>query len=51
MLCCVLCCSIIFHDNDFEVFLDPDGDNWMYYEIEVNAAGQVWDLMLVKPYR
>lgn len=43
--------SIIYHDNDFEVFLDPDGDNHMYYEIEVNAAGQVWDLMLVKPYR
>ncbi|MFO0826191.1 MAG: hypothetical protein U0792_24250 [Gemmataceae bacterium] len=19
--------SVIFHDNDFEVFLDPDGDN------------------------
>lgn len=48
----LLCfCSIIYQDNDFEVFLDPDGDNLMYYEVEVNAAGQVWDLLLVKPYR
>lgn len=23
----------------------------MYTEIEVNAAGQVWDLLLVRPYR
>jgi hypothetical protein len=48
--CCVFC-SIIFHDNDFEVFIDPDGDNWMYYELEVNARGQVWDLQLIRPYR
>ena len=43
--------SIIFHDNDFEVFLDPDGDNHQYYEIEINALNTVWDLLLVKPYR
>ncbi len=43
--------SVIFHDNDFEVFLDPDGDNHLYAEIEVNALGTVWDLLLVKPYR
>uniref|UniRef100_A0A383VZY3 Carbohydrate-binding domain-containing protein n=1 Tax=Tetradesmus obliquus TaxID=3088 RepID=A0A383VZY3_TETOB len=43
--------SIIFKDNDFEVFIDPDGDNWMYYELEVNALGKVWDLFLVRPYR
>lgn len=43
--------TIIFHDNDFEVFIDPDGDTHQYYEIEVNALGTVWDLMLIKPYR
>ncbi len=43
--------SVIFHDNDFEVFIDPDGDNHQYYEIEVNALNTVWDLRLVKPYR
>jgi hypothetical protein len=44
-------CSIIFLDNDFEVFIDPDGDNWMYYELEVNALAQIWDLLLIRPYR
>ncbi len=43
--------SVIFQDNDFEVFIDPDGDNHSYYEIEINALGTVWDLRLVKPYR
>ena len=43
--------SVIFQDNDFEVFIDPDGDTHNYYEIEINALGTVWDLMLVQPYR
>ena len=43
--------SVIFHDNDFEVFIDPDGDTHAYYELEVNAFGTPWDLMLVQPYR
>lgn len=42
---------VIFHENDFEVFIDPDGDTHQYYELEVNALGTYWDLMLVKPYR
>ena len=43
--------SVIFQDNDFEVFIDPDGDTHAYYELEVNALNTVWDLMLVQPYR
>jgi hypothetical protein len=43
--------SVIFQDNDFEVFIDPDGDTHAYYELEINALGTVWDLMLIKPYR
>lgn len=43
--------AVIFQDNDFEVFLDPDGDNHNYYEIEINALNTTWDLRLVKPYR
>ena len=43
--------SVIFHDNDFEVFIDPDGDTHAYYELEVNALATAWDLMLLKPYR
>ena len=43
--------SVIFHDNDFEVFLDPDGDNHNYGELELNALNATWDLLLTKPYR
>ena len=43
--------SIIFYDNDFEVFIDPTGSTHLYYELEMNAFGTVWDLLLVKPYR
>ena len=43
--------EVIFHDNDFEVFIDPDGDNHHYYEFEMNALNTVWELTLVKPYR
>jgi hypothetical protein len=43
--------SVIFHDNDFEVFIDPDGDNHEYYEFEINALNTGWDLFLKKPYR
>jgi hypothetical protein len=43
--------AVIFHDNDFEVFIDPDGDTHAYYELEVNALGTPWDLLLIKPYR
>ena len=43
--------AVIFHDNDFEIFIDPDGDTHAYYEVEVNALGTVWDLLLIRPYR
>ena len=43
--------SYIFkEDNDFEVFLDPDGDNQLYAELEMNAQNTTWDLLLTKPY-
>ncbi len=43
--------SVIFQDNDFEVFLDPDGDGQLYAELEMNALNTTWDLLLVRPYR
>jgi hypothetical protein len=43
--------AVIYRDNDFEVFIDPDGDTHNYYELEINAFGTVWDLFLNKPYR
>jgi hypothetical protein len=42
--------SIIFHDNDLEIFIDPDGDTHNYYEFEINALGTIWELSLDKPY-
>ncbi|GBF90662.1 hypothetical protein Rsub_03234 [Raphidocelis subcapitata] len=43
--------SVVYRDTDFEVFIDPDGDNFNYLEVEVNGLGAVWDLLLTKPYR
>ncbi len=43
--------SVIFHDNDFEVFLNPSGDGHNYFEFEINALNTGWDLFLAKPYR
>jgi hypothetical protein len=43
--------AVIFEDNDFEVFIDPNGDTHDYYEFEMNALNTGWDLMLKKPYK
>jgi hypothetical protein len=43
--------AVMFEDNDFEVFIDPDGDGLHYYELEINALGTLWELSLPKPYR
>src|SRR4051794_14528377 len=43
--------AVIFHDNDFEVFLNPTGDTRNYFEFEINAFNIGWDLFLNKPYR
>lgn len=42
--------AVIFHDPDFEIFLDPEGDRRNYFELEVNALGTTWDLRLDRPY-
>ena len=42
--------AVIYYDNDFERFLDPDGDTHNYYELEVNAYETEWDLILLAPY-
>ncbi len=43
--------DIVFHDNDFEVFIDPDGDRAEYYELEINALNTIFDLLLERTYR
>jgi hypothetical protein len=42
--------SIIFEDPDFELFVDPDFDGLRYYELEINAFGTEWDLLLPRRY-
>ena len=42
--------SVIFHDNDFEVFIKPMPETESYYEFEINALNTGWDLFLNKPY-
>jgi hypothetical protein len=42
--------QVIFHDNDFEIFVDPNGDTHYYKEFEMNALNATWDLVLNKPY-
>ena len=42
--------SVIFHDNDFEVFIKPLPQTESYYEFEINALNTGWDLFLNKPY-
>ncbi|WP_426342875.1 carbohydrate-binding family 9-like protein [Pseudoduganella sp. S-14] len=42
--------SVIFKDNDFEVFIKPLPATKSYYEFEINALNTGWDLYLPKPY-
>jgi len=43
--------AVIFNDNDFEVFIDPDGNGIDYYEFEMNTLNTVWNLFMDKPYK
>lgn len=43
--------QVIFVDNDFEVFLAPQDSTHRYFEIEINAANAVWDLLMDQPQR
>lgn len=43
--------DIIYRDNDFEVFISGDPTDEEYYELEVNALGTIFDLLLPRPYR
>ena len=43
--------TIIYRDNDFEIFIDPNGDAVNYFEFETNARGVLFDLILDRSYR
>ena len=40
----------LYHQDVFELFIDPHADGLDYYELEINAHGTTWDLALNKPY-
>ncbi|CAJ1362924.1 unnamed protein product [Effrenium voratum] len=42
--------SVIFEDNDFEVFVDPNATTHFYKEFEMNAFNTTWELQLNRPY-
>lgn len=43
--------QVVFHENDFEIFIDPTRDTYNYYEFEINAQNTLFDLYIPKPYR
>lgn len=42
--------AVIYHDNDFEIFLDIDGRGDNYYEFEINPLNTVWDMFHPREY-
>ncbi|MDR3713735.1 MAG: carbohydrate-binding family 9-like protein [Puia sp.] len=43
--------EVVFRDNDFEIFVNPDNNAKQYFEIEINAIQTIFDLFLPKAYR
>lgn len=43
--------EIVFFDNDFEIFINPNNSTHEYFEIEINALNNIFDLYMNKPYR
>ncbi|MBT7984264.1 MAG: carbohydrate-binding family 9-like protein [Flavobacteriaceae bacterium] len=43
--------AVIYYNNDFEIFINPNNHVFSYGEIEINALGTIWDLYLNRPYR
>ncbi|MCC6289699.1 MAG: carbohydrate-binding family 9-like protein [Chitinophagaceae bacterium] len=41
----------VFQDNAFEIFINPDGSAFNYFEFQINALAAVWDLFMPRPYR
>lgn len=43
--------DMLYRENAFEIFLDPDADGRQYAELEVNPLNTVFDLTVTRPYR
>lgn len=42
--------TLLYNENCFEIFIDPDNDGENYLELEINARETVFDLVMNKPY-
>ena len=42
--------TVIYHDNDWEIFLNPTADGIGYYEFEINPLNYVWDMFHAVDY-
>ena len=43
--------DILYLENAWEIFIDPDGSSHDYLELQINPFGTEWDLILNRPYR
>jgi hypothetical protein len=43
--------QMIYHENDFEIFIDPDKNTHNYFEFGINAQNALLDLFMPKPFR
>jgi hypothetical protein len=43
--------DFLYLENAFEVFLDPDDDARQYAELEFNALGTIFDVIMNRPFR
>ncbi|QGY45736.1 hypothetical protein GM418_19285 [Maribellus comscasis] len=43
--------ELLFNENVFEIFIDPDCDTHNYFEYEVNVLNTLFDLFLTRSYR
>ncbi|MEX1212855.1 MAG: carbohydrate-binding family 9-like protein [Balneolaceae bacterium] len=42
---------ILWDENNFEIFIDPDGDTHNYWEFQINPIQAIFDIFMAKPYR
>lgn len=42
---------ILWDENNFEIFIDPDGDTHNYWEFQINPIQTIFDIFMGKPYR
>ena len=43
--------DIVYLENDFELFINPNNTTHQYFEFEVNPINTIFDLFLNKPYK